>query len=470
MIRTLLNSVFLAGWTCAGVALLPGVASGNEAPFRMLSIDVRGAATAASGLDTFTPDFDDGGIRTTIRRFTPIGETIRLQWDFRASFGQIDRAGNPDYQAEAPVRNALWRLAWLVNPVDSGLVTDGGESERIPTGEVAGMLEIPIGADLSDLGDGIVRLPDGRVLRDVSEDQLVIPAGSVWNTVTDRIEPISPDLYDPETGALVPDAGFLYVCVVSTDAAGEILPRVATTDAAWAAYTDNFCVRQVIHDFADRVQDFIVDVEVEAVAETDGPINLGLRAAIFGHDFRDDRASLRRVLGESRTFQTEVVATVPDQIVVNGSFESPTRRTGTWTLLNEGDMSIDGWVVGPGSVDHINGYWSGSDGTHSVDLDGSAVGQIYQDLTGLVFGRTYRVAFDLSGNPDCGPAVKTVAVSAAGQSATFSFDTSGLSRPAIPWVTHYFEFTATAETERLTFASQTGGQYCGPALDNVRVQ
>jgi hypothetical protein len=78
------------------------------------------------------------------------------------------------------------------------------------------------------------------------------------------------------------------------------------------------------------------------------------------------------------------------------------------------------------------------------------------------------VEFDLAGNFAGGPAVKTVQVSAAGTTQTFTFDTTGKSQNNMGWDTKHWEFTATDTETVIEFASLTAGGY-GPALDNVKV-
>src|ERR1700730_17938460 len=85
-------------------------------------------------------------------------------------------------------------------------------------------------------------------------------------------------------------------------------------------------------------------------------------------------------------------------IVVNGSFEDGTNQpgAGSFATIPGSSSSIAGWSV-IGSVDWINGYWQASDQTHSVDLNGTALGGV-QQIINTVAGQTYRVTFDLSAN------------------------------------------------------------------------
>src|SRR5439155_12470169 len=84
-------------------------------------------------------------------------------------------------------------------------------------------------------------------------------------------------------------------------------------------------------------------------------------------------------------------------------------------------------------------------------------------------GNTYTVAFDLSGNPACGPSIKTLAVGATGATAeTFSYDpaVAGTTLSDMKWDTRTYVFVASTAAASLTFTSTTAG-ICGPALDNI---
>ena len=155
--------------------------------------------------------------------------------------------------------------------------------------------------------------------------------------------------------------------------------------------------------------------------------------------------------------------------ITNGSFETGT-NPGSFTTVNAGDTNITGWTVGTGSVDYIGSYWQASDGFRSIDLNGNALGSISQIITGLTIGTQYRVSFDLAGNPDNGPTVKTLSVTASLDSNQYNFDITGASKLNMGWVTNFFLFTANSPTALLAFTSTTTSPCCyGPALDNVAI-
>jgi choice-of-anchor C domain-containing protein len=166
-------------------------------------------------------------------------------------------------------------------------------------------------------------------------------------------------------------------------------------------------------------------------------------------------------------------------LVQNGSFESGVTIPGLYLGLNAGDStSIANWtVIGSGvkAIDYINGYWAASDGSRSLDLNGEPGPGGVEQLISTTSGDTYTIKFDMAGNPDGGPTIKTMDVSAIGattQTQSFAFDVTGRSRSSMGWTPMQFTFVADAASTTVRFmstvpASQTAGW--GPALDNVSV-
>jgi uncharacterized protein (TIGR03437 family) len=145
-------------------------------------------------------------------------------------------------------------------------------------------------------------------------------------------------------------------------------------------------------------------------------------------------------------------------LITNGSFE---QAGGTSGAL--------GWNLVTGSVDRWSG-WTASDGTWSMDLDGSSFGAIAQTFS-TTPGTTYTVLFDLAGNPGGPPAVKRLRVSAASSTSTYEFNITGRTTGAMGWRAETFCFVATGASTTLEFRSlDTESGYYGPAIDNVRVQ
>ena len=164
-------------------------------------------------------------------------------------------------------------------------------------------------------------------------------------------------------------------------------------------------------------------------------------------------------------------------LITNGSFENGI-DPGSFTTLNAVDTtSLTGWTVASGNIDYIGTYWTASNGSRSLDLNGMVPGSISQTFSGLVAGQTYVVSFDLAGNPDGGPQPKMITVTTNEADFNASFDSSNTSRSSMGWKLESFTFVALGSTDTLTFASNTTGfsgndsdpTAFGPALDNVSV-
>jgi len=174
-----------------------------------------------------------------------------------------------------------------------------------------------------------------------------------------------------------------------------------------------------------------------------------------------------------------LLAQRPVSLLQNGSFEE---GPGPRAFLNlaGGSTAIPGWVVIGEGVDLVGaGYWTSSDGSYAIDLDGSArsrttppyvrggIAQTFATRPGV----RYRVSFDLAGNPNQPPALKPMRLSAAGQSQDFSFDATGRSSRDMGWVQKSWIFTARADSTTLAFESLTVSPRTGysAAIDNVAV-
>jgi choice-of-anchor C domain-containing protein len=177
-------------------------------------------------------------------------------------------------------------------------------------------------------------------------------------------------------------------------------------------------------------------------------------------------------------FVTNAVSQEPS-LIINGSFEeSP--AVSAYLNVVAGSGTIKGWVVTGEGVDVVaDRYWPASDGVRSVDLDGSARSRTTPPFTqgGLAQtfpttpGTRYLVRFDLSGNPVKKPVVKPIRISAAGQSAEFTFDVSGTDFRNMGWSPRTWTFIAKASSTTLEFRSLTASPLTGygPAIDNVAV-
>ena len=154
-------------------------------------------------------------------------------------------------------------------------------------------------------------------------------------------------------------------------------------------------------------------------------------------------------------------------LIQNGSFETATVNPGSFLQLDAVSTAITGWTVSQGTIDYIGTAWQASEGARSLDLQGLASGGIQQTFNTTI-GETYRVTFDLAGNPVGGSAIKEMRVSAGGSSADFSFDITGKSPSNVGWVSKSWDFTANSTTTTLEFIG-LGNSALGAALDNVSV-
>lgn len=160
-------------------------------------------------------------------------------------------------------------------------------------------------------------------------------------------------------------------------------------------------------------------------------------------------------------------------LITNGSFESNTGGACTQTPQGYADISagatcITGWTVTSGTIDLVSTFWNAEDGSFSLDLSGVNDGSIAQTFATQT-GVRYNVTFWLAGNV-ISPPVKTLQVSAAGQSNNYSFDDTGKSNSNMGWLQETFSFTATGTSSTLEFLSTDNPSgNAGPTLDNVTV-
>src|SRR5262249_1819340 len=134
-------------------------------------------------------------------------------------------------------------------------------------------------------------------------------------------------------------------------------------------------------------------------------------------------------------------------LLVNGSFELGT-PTGAFTTLPPGSTAITGWLITRLDIDIVGTFWHSQDGARSIDLQGLHPGCIAQTFP-TEAGKPYSVKFWLAGNPVCGAAVKSMSVSAAGQSASFTFSVSGKTTANMGWVQKSWAFTANSASTTL---------------------
>jgi choice-of-anchor C domain-containing protein len=157
--------------------------------------------------------------------------------------------------------------------------------------------------------------------------------------------------------------------------------------------------------------------------------------------------------------------------IVNGGFENGTNPGGSFITVPGGNTTaITGWKVGGASVDYIGGYWQPQEGSRSVDLAGSGIGSIAQDIL-TAAGQRYRVTFWVARNPDSGIDPRTGFVDVGGTATQYSFTNAPSTRANMKWQQKTYEFIAAGASTTLRFSADpaTSQQFFGLALDNVSI-
>ena len=190
-------------------------------------------------------------------------------------------------------------------------------------------------------------------------------------------------------------------------------------------------------------------------------------------------AGLATFLGTSAVSQAAGGDPVtPVDLVTNGSFESTTAPTTSFSTVLAGDSTtLPGWTVvtpslyGPsgGSVDlTANAYWNAYDGNYSIDLAGTSAepGGIYQDVP-TTPGVEYSLSYWTAVNGDQSPGQAHTMNVVVGGTTVASIDGLSAGRP-LQWVQQTTLITATSSTTRIEFDDATVGDVIqGPALDDV---
>jgi choice-of-anchor C domain-containing protein len=167
-------------------------------------------------------------------------------------------------------------------------------------------------------------------------------------------------------------------------------------------------------------------------------------------------------------------AALPAQaaIVVDGNFDNPPVLNPFLTQV--GGITFGGptgtaWTILGNSVDEIGSYWQNpTAGGGSVDLNGGDAGGISQAVT--LGGGTYQLSFYLSGNPDGGDPLKSLAVSIGDLSnQIFTFTTGTNSHADMQYVLESVTFHAGAGTNVLSFLSQDAGTSYGAVIGGISI-
>lgn len=132
-----------------------------------------------------------------------------------------------------------------------------------------------------------------------------------------------------------------------------------------------------------------------------------------------------------------------------------------------GGSSLGAWTVTGDSVDLIGGYWQKTPtGSYTIDLAGSNAGGLSQAVH--LGAGDYTLSFWLAGNPDGGAPTKTVDVSVAGVSTSFSFLTTGHSEGSMGFTLETLSFNVASDTDTtLSFSNAEANTPWGAAIGGV---
>jgi choice-of-anchor C domain-containing protein len=151
-------------------------------------------------------------------------------------------------------------------------------------------------------------------------------------------------------------------------------------------------------------------------------------------------------------------------LITNRGYESG-KEPGDAMVVAPGSNVIDGWTVVDGEISYVGRKWRHAEGARSVSLPcGGGISQTIQTEP----EQTYEVRFNMAGDPDAAPSLKTVIVSLGAETRVFTFDTAGRSRTDMGWASRTHVFKASGKASTLAFRSPKD-KCSAPAVDNVRV-
>lgn len=151
-------------------------------------------------------------------------------------------------------------------------------------------------------------------------------------------------------------------------------------------------------------------------------------------------------------------------LITNRGYESG-KDPGEAMVVAPGSKVIEGWTVVDGDISYVGRKWQHAEGSRSVGLlCGGGISQTIETEP----DQTYEVRFNMAGDPDAAPSLKTVIVSLGAETRVFTFDTAGRSRTDMGWASRTHVFKASGKTSMLAFRSPKD-KCSAPAVDNIRV-
>ncbi len=155
-----------------------------------------------------------------------------------------------------------------------------------------------------------------------------------------------------------------------------------------------------------------------------------------------------------------------DAVTDNDALTSDFEGTRDWVRQHLDGSWADDWQ-GEGVTLTGSALWEASSGDTSIDMNGNGPGTLSRTID-TIEGETYEISFDLSGNPHGQRGVKTLDLSAGDDVASFSTDTSAISRNDMQWETVSMTFVADGPTTDISFMSTTPGSV-GAVIDSISI-
>ena len=186
----------------------------------------------------------------------------------------------------------------------------------------------------------------------------------------------------------------------------------------------------------------------------------------------------------SRSFQVDILPAAPpaDNLIVNGSFESPPMPPAAIEVYSDGSTNVPGWVVLQGRgvacrmSDGFNGVVSTPFGETLLDLNsfvvtGNAIAQTFQTVPGGAYVVSFagsREPWPPRGHPEASQV--TLEVSVADVTRTYPNEFRSFAQGGMNWRTYSFDFVANSNWSTLTFRQTVGASDIeGACLDQVSV-
>jgi hypothetical protein len=158
-------------------------------------------------------------------------------------------------------------------------------------------------------------------------------------------------------------------------------------------------------------------------------------------------------------------------LLSDGDFSQATQPS-SYMGFNKGQSFAPSWRrVTKGAIKLVSSTYWNVNGLCSIDLDGGTAGTITHNGVTTTVNSKYTVTFYLSGNGDGGPAIKTLKLSAASVSKTFTWDTSNGNDPRHgKYAKKSWTFTAVKTGTSVKFASLDPPGTYGPVIAGISVK